>query len=269
MSDLTLDRLGAAGDDDIDIAEGALLLAAAARHFDLAPYRRHLAEIASTAARALDRESAAETDPRVVATALGRTFAALGYDGDRDTYDDLKNADLAYVIDRRRGLPVALGILFIHAARAIGATAHGLNFPGHFLVGLGTARGTVVIDPFHGGRLIDADDLERLGPPGAAAAETHLGAVADRAVLLRLQNNIVTRLAAKNDHAAVAAALEPLIRLAPDSGWHRYRLGAALAEAERPSAARAALKAALALDPSAPWAAEAEALAARLARSLN
>ncbi len=266
----SLDAIGAAGTDDVDIALGALRLAQAARpQLDLDPYVRHLAAIALLAARTLDRESASDCDPREVATALGRTFASLGYDGDRDTYDDLKNADLAHVIDRRRGLPVALGILYIHAARSLGASAHGLNFPGHFLVGLGTARGTTVIDPFNGGRLVDADDLERLAPEGADISEDRLIATSDRGVLIRLQNNILTRLHAKGDARGASDILLTLARLAPESGFYRYELGVALAHSERPGAARQALLAALELEPQAKWRAEAEALAARLARSLN
>ncbi len=268
---LTLEAIGQAGTGDVDIAEGALLLARAARpELDLDPYRRHLAAIALTAARALDRESAADCDPRDVATALGRALGgALGYDGDRDSYDDLKNADIAHVIDRRRGLPVALGILYIHAARSIGAAAHGLNFPGHFLMGLGTGRGTTVIDPFNGGRLIDADDLLRLAPESETPAEERLIATSDRGVLIRLQNNILTRAQAAGDAARTAQVLETLTRLAPESGLYRYDQGVALARTERPGAARRALAEALALEPNAAWAAAARDLSARLARSLN
>lgn len=267
----SLEAIGAAGADDVDIALGALRLAQAARpQLDLDPYVRHLAAISLLAARTLDRESAADCDPREVAAALGRTLAnSLGYDGDRDTYDDLKNADLAHVIDRRRGLPVALGVLYIHAARSLGASAHGLNFPGHFLVGLGTARGTTVIDPFNGGRLVDADDLERLAQEGAEGAASRLNATSDRGVLVRLQNNILTRLRAKGDAKGAADVLLTLAQLTPESGFYRYELGVALSQSDRPGAARQALLAALAIEPRARWRAEAEALAARLARSLN
>jgi len=271
MDATSIEAIGRAGAGDVDIALGALLLAQAARPgLDLQPYVRHLADIALTAARALDRESASDADPREVATALGRALAgALGYDGDRDAYDDLRNADLAHVIDRRRGLPVALGILYIHAARSIGASAHGLNFPGHFLVGLGTGRGATVIDPFNGGRLVDAEDLERLAPEGAEVSESMLGAVSDRGVLIRLQNNILARVQGPENEARALGVLDTLARLAPESGFYRYELGTALARAERPAAARAALNAAIALEPMARWTAEARALSARLARSLN
>jgi len=271
MDATSLEAIGAAGSGDVDIALGALLLAQAARpQLSLDPYVRHLAAISLLAARTLDRESAADADPREVATALGRALgASLGYDGDRDTYDDLKNADLAYVIDRRRGLPVALGILYIHAARSLGASAHGLNFPGHFVVGLGTLRGTTVIDPFNGGRLVDADDLERLSPEGTEVTEDRLIATSDRGVLIRLQNNILTRLHAKGDAKGAADILATLTRLAPESGHYRYELGVALSHSERPGAARKALLEALALDPHARWRNEAERLASSLARSLN
>ena len=70
--------------------------------------------------------AAGDAPPR----ALARTFCErFDYRGDSETYDDTQNADLIRVIRRRRGLPVALGILYLHAARAQGWPAVGLNFP--------------------------------------------------------------------------------------------------------------------------------------------
>ena len=74
-----------------------------------------------------------------------------GYCGDELTYDDLQNANLMRVIDRRKGLPVVLGILFIDAARAQGWEAAGLAFPGHFLIRLAERAERLILDPFHGG----------------------------------------------------------------------------------------------------------------------
>ena len=44
--------------------------------------------------------------------------------------------NLIQVIERRRGIPVTLGILWLHCTRVIGWPAHGLDFPGHFLLAL-------------------------------------------------------------------------------------------------------------------------------------
>lgn len=102
------------------------------------------------------------------AAALAEAMRRQGYAGDVLTYDDLQNANLIRVIDRRKGLPVALGILWIHAARARGWRADGLAFPGHFLVRL---EHRVIVDPFNEGRLCDAAFLRRLLRATAGAAE--------------------------------------------------------------------------------------------------
>jgi hypothetical protein len=65
-------------------------------------------------------------------------------------HDDPQNANLISAIDRRREMPVALGILYIHAAGAAGFDASGLNSPGHFLLRIGLRGGKTFMDPFNG-----------------------------------------------------------------------------------------------------------------------
>src|SRR3546814_1821098 len=72
------------------------------------------------------------------------------------------NANLMRVIGRRRGLPVALGILYLHGARAQGWAICGLNFPGHFLLRLDLGAERSIIDPFNGGKPRDAVGLRAL-----------------------------------------------------------------------------------------------------------
>ena len=62
---------------------------------------------------------------------------SYGYRGDTESYDDLQNADLVRVIERRKGLPVALSILYLALARQQGWAAEGLAFPAHFLIRVG------------------------------------------------------------------------------------------------------------------------------------
>src|SRR6185437_11513778 len=83
----------------------------------------------------------------VLAGLLVRDF---NYQGDLETYDDLANANIIRVIERRRGLPVALGILWLHAARAAGWACHGIDFPAHFLIALEDAGKRVALDVFIG-----------------------------------------------------------------------------------------------------------------------
>ena len=52
------------------------------------------------------------------------------------------------MLDRRRGIPITLSVLYIEIARRLGLPVHGVGLPGHFLVHLADA-GTFV-DPFTG-----------------------------------------------------------------------------------------------------------------------
>src|SRR5947209_659742 len=127
-----LQKLGELGDGPHDLAHAALVLAAM-DHPDrkLAPYRDHLTELAD----AVRAEAVFMRDGGSAADALASVIAGrFGYEGDRSQYDDPDNADLMSVIERRRGLPVALGILYLHAARANRIEASGLFAPGHFLL---------------------------------------------------------------------------------------------------------------------------------------
>lgn len=217
------------GNDELPIGETALALAAAARpELDLAPHRAHLAEIATAVA------DSRRDQPD---TALGRCEALrialadkLGYRGDRDSYDDLQNADLACVIERRRGLPVALAILWIHGARSQGWAASGLAFPSHFLIRIDGPDGRAIVDPFNGGTVLDTAELRRLlksfEGPKAELENRHYASVSDRAVLLRLQNNIKQRQLKAEAFESALATLERMLMLAPEDPalWHETGL---------------------------------------------
>ena len=56
-----------------------------------------------------------------------------GYLGTKECFEDIEAANLMHVIETRRGLPVALGILYLHVATHMGWVAAGLDFPGRFL----------------------------------------------------------------------------------------------------------------------------------------
>ncbi|MCR9071008.1 MAG: transglutaminase-like domain-containing protein [Alphaproteobacteria bacterium] len=157
----------------------------------------------------------------------------FGYAGDADTYDDMVNADLAAVIERRRGLPVALGILYCHAARAAGWDAGGLSFPAHFLIRVDGPGGRHIIDPFNRGEAIDAGGMRALLRQMGAGDELkgeHHQLVPDRHVLLRLQNNIKLRRLRINDIEGGLAVLGRMRRLAPDLAGLAMEEAAILAE---------------------------------------
>lgn len=227
-----LRRIGSAPETPFDIGQAALALAVLARRdVDPGPYMLHLSAIAQqvaqqvalhgagTAARAT-ADDPAETLRRRVSALNATLIDRFGYEGDRDRYDDLDNADLARVIDRRRGLPVALGILWMHAARAQGWTIAGLGFPGHFLLRLGEGSPSAIIDPFDGGRIHDAASLRGLlkatAGPEAELDSRCYATVTDREVLLRLESNIKLRLIRDGRLVEAAGVLDRMVLFAPE-----------------------------------------------------
>ena len=210
--------LGASGEQVLPIAEAAFALASFERpRVGPSRYREHLQRLA----RDVGRHVGAAGDVAARAGALNEIILLkYGYTGDELTYDDLQNANLMRVVDRRKGLPVALGILYMHAGRAQGWDTVGLAFPGHFLIRLSDGPERLILDPFHGGQVCGAVELRELlkvttGQESELQAEYYTP-VSDRDVLLRLQNNLKARLLQAERLERAVGVVETMLMLAPD-----------------------------------------------------
>ncbi|MBC7801036.1 MAG: transglutaminase family protein [Gemmatimonadaceae bacterium] len=246
-----LDAIGQLPDVEIDLAGAAVQLARIdAPGADWQAAMEHLSLLARGAAEmAADLPS---TDLAARAGALaGLITGRHRYAGDTETYDSAQNANLIQVMGRRRGLPVALGIIWLHCARASGWGAHGVDFPGHFLIALEGTRTPrrrmpeqqqTVLDVFAGGVPLDARDmralLKRIEGAGAELRPGVLQPMSSRSVLLRLQGNLLGRRRASGDLAGAVTCAEDMLRIAPDTAmlWREAaslnqqldRVGAAL-----------------------------------------
>jgi regulator of sirC expression with transglutaminase-like and TPR domain len=196
-----------------------------------------------------------------------------GYAGDQVKYDSPDNADMISVIINRRGLPVALGILYIHAARAAGIKAFGLSAPNHFLLMIQAGGGEMVIDPFRGGKTVEHERSAKppaLSEPPPEGRKQLVKPVGDIEVLLRLQNNLKTRALAENDNKRAAEVLERMLLIAPGDAALWLELGKIQEAAQALGAASEAYERSVALDRSAANAANEAGLALQsLKRRLN
>lgn len=236
--------IGRGAEGPIALADAALALAARdAPSADVPSYRRHLSALARDIGGAI---AAARTTGERIAAFNEIVFGKYAYRGDTTTYDDLQNANLMRVIDRRKGLPVALGILYIHGGRAQGWQMAGLAFPGHFLVRLEHAGERAIIDPFNAGAVRSPAELrEMLKATAGSAAELepeHYAPVGDRQVLLRLQNNIKLRLVQSQQLAKALGIVEGMLLFAPDHAALWREAGLLHAHLENYRAAIAALE---------------------------
>jgi regulator of sirC expression with transglutaminase-like and TPR domain len=222
MSDprAALEAIGVLPDTEIDIGDAALQLARVdAPDADWHAARAHLSDMARDAVEIAKTIGTNDLSMRAEALA-GLIAGRYGYAGDAETYDDLANANMIRVTERRRGLPVALGIIWLHVARAAGWGAHGVDFPAHFLIALEGKGTQAVIDMFAGGVTLDARDLrvllKRVEGEKAELRPGLLRPMNARRVLLRLQNNITSRRLQAGDLSGALTCTEDMLRIAPD-----------------------------------------------------
>ncbi|MDB5460661.1 MAG: hypothetical protein JWO72_2402 [Caulobacteraceae bacterium] len=215
----TLAAAGQAGDDAFPLFEAAL---ACALHEDPGRDGEAIRSLSEQIGERLKRRLEMESAEEAIAETLCGDFR---FNGDLLTYDDPDNADLIAVAERRRGIPVALGIFYLDAARRCGLPMEGVDFPGHFLLRIESREGPLALDPFSEGRVVLPSELVRralragLTPDVADRLDLLMAPVKDRAVLIRLQNNIFARAQQARDFARAERAA--LRRALLDPSDHR------------------------------------------------
>ena len=163
-----LKQIGTRGDEHVPLLETLLLLGAMNwQEIDLDPYRAHIEELH----HALGDEILAnpiKDGQSVLQWRLDRLNTVLvdqyGYhpDTDTDNYDDPDKVNLLDIIDRRSGVPLALGVLYMDLAEHQKWPVTGLNFPGHFLMRFDEGAQRHIVDPFHPNEMVDAGKLRQL-----------------------------------------------------------------------------------------------------------
>ncbi|HEV7477460.1 MAG TPA: tetratricopeptide repeat protein [Burkholderiales bacterium] len=153
------EKILAEKEERIDLARACLMIAQDA--YPSLDVERYLGDIERMAIRLRGRiPQTGQAEERVIA--LNQfLYGDLGYWGNTEDYYDPRNSYLNEVLDRRTGIPITLGIVYMELGRRVGLPLEGISFPGHFLVRLHLRRGTLVLDPFAGGAPQADDELRR------------------------------------------------------------------------------------------------------------
>jgi regulator of sirC expression with transglutaminase-like and TPR domain len=210
--------------DRFDMARAALAIARIAYPtLDPSTYLRRLDALAAAVRPRLAPEMPAEEAAAVLATYL---FAECGFRGNRADYYDPRNSFLNDVIERRTGIPITLALIFIEVSTRLGLRVEGVGFPGHFLVRVIGAKGSLLLDPFFGGRVLSAADLlsrwrESLGAERAATVERlpaeALATAAPSAILSRMLRNLLRIYLERGEHPSALETVDLLLVLVPDA----------------------------------------------------
>ncbi len=247
-----LRRLAALPDADIDLAEAALALASLER--PRAHRQRYRAFLAAAADTLTGRAAAAEQAGARAALLIGLLGGELGFGGVEHEADEEGGADLMRVIDRRRGLPVALGILYLQLGRGLGWRVDALSIPPVFLIRLQDAAGQrVMFDPRSGAEVDAAalrSMLKAVAGAGAELEPRHYAAIGNREVLLRLQTHVKVRMIREGNVERALRSVEAMLLLAPDQPSLWREAGMMNLHLGRLEPAAAALEAFVARSPS-------------------
>lgn len=153
-------------------------------------------------------------------------FVELGFAGDTDDYHAPHNSYLDRVLERRRGLPILLSLVYIEVARRAGVAMEGIGFPGHFLVAP-KDDGRFFIDPFAGGAVRRREEmmtrLEQIaGAPRARIVDPdkYLAPIDGPRFLARINQNLKSAFLQNGDMEGALRAVERLLILTPQRRQH-------------------------------------------------
>lgn len=213
-------RLTAQPDDEIDLALGALLIAADGRP-ELDPTAT-VAILDALAERVRIRLDVGDAQTHVIDRLHDVLFRETGFRAPTAAeFHDPRNSLLDLVAWRRVGLPISLAIIELEVAWRIGLPLTGIGLPGHFIVG---APGGVLIDPAGDGRRLTPDDcqalIRRAVGEGVLFHSRMLRPTGKREILTRVLRNLRSANLAARDWPAALGAVEMLAVVEPTDPDH-------------------------------------------------
>jgi regulator of sirC expression with transglutaminase-like and TPR domain len=219
IADIRRDFVTLAAREPIPLARGALLIAQEEYpQLDLETYMDKIA----TLAREAELVVKVGTDTIEKIQLLSHfLFEQKGFEGNREEYADPRNSFLNEVLDRRRGIPITLSVLYLEVGRRLGLNLYGVGFPTHFLVKAVDERGELIIDPFYDGTILTLEEIRaRLiqvyGQP-VEVSPAHLKPVGTRHILVRMLRNLKAVYLKNSDSTPALSALDRILLLDPRS----------------------------------------------------
>lgn len=213
-----LRRLLEGREEDFDLAEAALLLAADEYPgIDVAAYLGRLDVLSDSVRRRLPASASVQARLAALNEVL---FTEERFAGNTDEYYDPRNSFLNEVLDRRLGIPITLSIVYLAVGHRVGLTLEGVSFPGHFLVKLAVEDGLIVLDPYSGGVSLSEDELIGLLQRVAGQVDQApmslvplLATAGKKDILARMMRNLKAIYVRQNDWPKALSAVQRLMLL--------------------------------------------------------
>ena len=212
-------------DNEMQLATGALLIAQSEYpELNMDNYLRQLDEMADGVRERIQ----GATLPEQHITELNQyLFQEKGFTGNTDNYYALGNNFLNFVLDKKTGIPITLGVVYIEVGRRAGLPLVGVNFPGHFLVRYQCEHLDILLDVFENGALMCKDSLriklqETFGD-STPLERRMLTEATDKEILARILRNLTRAYALLENYDKALTAAERITWLLPNTAAD-YRL---------------------------------------------
>jgi regulator of sirC expression with transglutaminase-like and TPR domain len=205
----------------LELDRAALLIAA--EEYPALQVEDYLRQLDALAGASRQRMTLGELfNPLETATTLAAHLFYEGrFNGNLGDYYDARNSFLNEVIDRGKGIPITLSVIFIEVARRLGVSLFGVGLPSHFLVKYSDNTQEVFFDPFYGGRVLDKEDcrkmIEEMYGGRVPFASSFLQAVTKRQILSRMLQNLKNVYVKASDLHKLLGVIERLLLLHPGS----------------------------------------------------
>jgi regulator of sirC expression with transglutaminase-like and TPR domain len=175
--------------EDLDIEEGVFLLAHTQfPEINIAGYTALLDNFVGDLRELIDFGAPAA---QIVGAINDYLFRQQNFHGNEENYYESDNSYLNKVIDRRKGNPISLCLIYLFLARRLHLPIAGIGMPGHFLCRFQTTTDELFIDAFNNGKILSKGDcVKYLLHTRDGFKEAYLSPISPRRTLLRVCSNL-------------------------------------------------------------------------------
>jgi regulator of sirC expression with transglutaminase-like and TPR domain len=156
-------------------------------------------------------------------------FVEEKFHGNEEDYYDARNSYLNQVLDRKTGIPISLSALYLAVADRLGLAMSGVNLPAHFVLRTGKGEGTIFIDPFHAGTILDRRGCEKrvaeVTGQSISLPESALAPCSTETIVLRMLRNLKASYLRDHDFPSALPVLRRLVALTRNDPDERRDLG--------------------------------------------
>ena len=185
-------------------------------------------------------------------------FEAENFQPNIDDYYNPLNSYLNAVLERKKGIPITLSIIYLRVAHTVKFPMYPVSFPAHFLVKhvMEGENGEIIVDPFNRGRIMDDYSLKALleqsfPHQNISLTRAFVEKATQAQVITRMLNNLKTSYSEAQDLEMYERANEMVLAIDPYNPDAVRDRGILLHKKGRSSEALAVLNSYLEIDPEA------------------